>query len=135
MARRPRKSAVSPGLVEQVVAALDDDKARDVVVIDLAGKASFADHMVVATGTSQRHVAAIAAHLRESLKGWGIKSPSVEGQARGDWVLVDAGDVVIHIFRAEVRAFYDLEQMWAAFAAEPVATKPAAKPRRSSASA
>ena len=116
-----------------MVAALEGDKARDVVVIDLAGKATFADHMVVATGTSQRHVTAIAENLREQLKAWGVKSPSVEGAGHGDWVLVDAGDVIIHVFRAEIRSFYDLERMWAAIADEPAKptpkSKPAAKPK------
>ena len=99
-------------LLSVVQASLDDDKAVDVVVIDLAGKTNIADHMVVASGTSQRHVGAMTEHLRERLKRAGVSGVSVEGQVHCDWVLVDAGDVVIHLFRPEVRSFYALEKMW-----------------------
>lgn len=91
---------------------LDDDKARDVLVIDLAGKTDIADFMVIANGTSQRHVGAMAEHLREKLKAESGPPVSVEGLATSDWVLIDAGDVVVHLFRPEVRAFYALEKMW-----------------------
>lgn len=91
---------------------LDDDKALDVLVIPLAGKSSIADSMVIASGTSQRHVSAIAEHLRDSLKSSGVKGVAIEGQTQGDWVLIDAGDVVVHLFRPEVRDFYQLEKMW-----------------------
>jgi len=93
--------------------SLDDDKAQDIVVIDLAGKSSLADHMVICTGTSQRHIAAMAEHLRERLKAAGVGKLAIEGLPQGDWVLVDGGDIIVHIFRPEVRTFYDLEKMWA----------------------
>src|SRR5262245_5531607 len=93
--------------------SLDEDKAEDVVVIDLEGKSSFADYMVVASGRSNRQVVAIADHLAERLKHSGFGPAPVEGKQGGDWVLVDAGDVVVHIFRPEPRAFYALEKMWA----------------------
>lgn len=96
-----------------VLTSLDDDLAQDIVTIDLQGKSALADHMVVATGRSQRHVGALADHLLRKLKEAGQKNIRTEGQATGDWVLVDAGDVVVHIFRAEVREFYGLEKMWA----------------------
>lgn len=92
--------------------SLDDDKAIDVVTIDLAGKSSISDHMVIATGTSNRQVVAMAEHLVEKLKAVGVKGVAVEGQATGDWVLIDAGDVIAHLFRPEVREFYALEKMW-----------------------
>ena len=92
--------------------SLDDDKAEDIVVIELAGKSNIADFMVIASGTSNRHVSAMTDHLIESLKKNGLKGASCEGQARGDWVLVDAGDVIVHLFRPEVREFYNLEKLW-----------------------
>ncbi len=91
---------------------LDDDKARDVIVIDLTGKSSLIDYMVIASGTSQRHLGAMAQHLREKLKQIGRRAVAVEGERQLDWVLIDSGDVVIHLFRPEVRDFYDLEKMW-----------------------
>lgn len=96
-----------------VLTSLDDDLAQDIITIDLQGKSALADHMVVATGRSKRHVGALADHLLRKLKEAGEKNIRTEGQATGDWVLVDAGDVVVHIFRAEVREFYGLEKMWA----------------------
>ena len=93
--------------------SLDDDKAEDVVVIDLSGKSSIADFMVIASGTSSRHVSAMTDHIVESLKKNGVKGVSCEGQARGDWVLVDSGDVIVHLFRPEVRTFYNIEKIWA----------------------
>ena len=92
---------------------LEDMKAEDTVTIDLEGKSSFADAMVVTSGRSNRHVGAVADRVVEGLKKAGIKSPHVEGMPHCDWVLIDAGDVVVHVFRPEVRAFYDLEKMWA----------------------
>lgn len=83
------------------------------VVLDLTGKSTLTDYMVIATGTSSRHVAAMAEHLRERLKTRGHPAPPVEGLAQGDWVLIDAGDVIIHLFRPEVRRFYNLEKLWA----------------------
>ncbi|MEM7223588.1 MAG: ribosome silencing factor [Pseudomonadota bacterium] len=104
--------AFSQHLVELVQASLDDDKAEDSVTIDLAGKSSIADYMVIATGRSQRQVGAMADHLLEKLKAQGVKGVSIEGKQRCDWVLIDAGDVIVHLFRPEVRAFYNLEKMW-----------------------
>ena len=101
-------------MLHLIEACLDDDKAEQIVRIDLAGKSEIADHMVVATGRSTRHVAAIADHLIEKLKGAGHGRPRVEGMQTCDWVLVDAGDVIVHLFRPEVRDFYNLEKMWSA---------------------
>ena len=92
--------------------SLDDDKAQKVVVIDLIGKTAIADYMIVASGTSRRHVSTMAEHLREKLKSLGIKSVSIEGMSQGDWVLIDGGDVIVHLFRPEIREFYDLEKLW-----------------------
>ncbi len=92
--------------------SLDDDKAEDVVVIDLAGKTEIADYLVVATGASHRQVGAMADHLREKIKAAGLNNPAMEGAPQCDWVLIDAGDIIIHLFRPEVRAFYGLEKMW-----------------------
>jgi len=92
--------------------SLDDDKGEDIVVIDLAGKSDIADFMIIATGRSTRQVAAMADHLRQRIKAAGHPAPRVEGLPHADWVLVDAGDVVVHLFRPEVRGFYNLEKMW-----------------------
>lgn len=91
--------------------SLEDMKADDVVVIDLVGKTSIANYMVVASGTSNRHVASIAQKIEENLKKSGFKC-STEGEDKADWVLIDAFDVIVHIFRPEVREFYNLEKMW-----------------------
>ena len=95
-----------------VQSSLEDDKADDIVVIDLAEKSSIADFMVIASGRSARQVGAMADHLREKLKAEGIQGVSAEGQERCDWVLIDGGDVIVHLFRPEVRTFYNLEKMW-----------------------
>jgi ribosome-associated protein len=92
---------------------LEDMKAEDTVTIDLHGKTAFADAMVVTSGRSNRHVGAVADRVVEGLKKAGIKDAHVEGMPHCDWVLIDAGDVIVHVFRPEVRAFYDLEKMWA----------------------
>ncbi|WP_417793534.1 ribosome silencing factor [Terasakiella pusilla] len=94
------------------VTSLDDDKAKDIVTIDLAGKSSLADHLVIASGTSQRQVVAMAEHLMEKLKAAGMKGLVAEGKDQGDWVVLDAFDVIVHLFRPEVREFYNLEKMW-----------------------
>ncbi len=99
-------------LVAAVEGSLDDDKAEHVVRIDLRGKSTYADAMVIASGRSQRHVAALAEKLMERLKQAGWRHVAAEGLPQGDWVLVDAGDVLVHLFRPEVRAFYRLEEMW-----------------------
>jgi ribosome-associated protein len=96
------------------LACLEDMKAEDTVEIDLAGKTSIADAMIIASGRSHRHVGAIAERVLEALKEKGFGSARVEGLPACDWVLIDAGDVIIHIFRPEVRSFYNLEKMWGA---------------------
>ena len=88
-------------------------KAEDTVTIDLTGKSTLADAMVVTCGRSNRHVTSIADSAVEGLQKAGLKRIRVEGKRNGDWVLIDAGDVILHVFRPEVRAFYDLERMWA----------------------
>ncbi|MGN6500918.1 MAG: ribosome silencing factor [Tsuneonella sp.] len=95
-----------------MLAQLDDDQAQDVVSIPLAGKSSIADHMVIASGRSTRQVAAMAQKLAEKIKQDGFGNARVEGLPAADWVLIDAGDVVVHLFRPEVRSFYNLERMW-----------------------
>jgi len=91
---------------------LDEGKAENVVVIDLEGKSSIADYMVIATGRSHRQVAALAEHLRDAIDPGRRRKAAIEGLPQGDWVLVDAGDVIVHIFRPEVRAYYNMEKMW-----------------------
>jgi ribosome-associated protein len=97
-----------------VTSSLDDDKAIDPAVIDLEGKTTIADFMVVATGTSQRHCAAMAEKLVERLKATGHGRVQTEGleDSGSSWILIDAGDVLVHLFRAETRAFYDIEKLW-----------------------
>ncbi len=97
-----------------VLARLEDMKAEDSVTIDLKGKSSIGDYMVVTTGRSHVHVAAIADNLVKDLKRAGVRGVRVEGMRQGDWVLIDAGDVIVHVFRPEVRDFYSLEKMWSA---------------------
>jgi ribosome-associated protein len=111
-----------PGLVSKspdaqetlrlILARLDDMKAEDTITIDLAGKTSIADSMIVTSGRSNRHVVSIADSAVEGLEKAGVKGIRVEGKRNGDWVLIDAGDVIVHVFRPEVRAFYNLEKMW-----------------------
>ena len=95
---------------------LEDNKAENVIVIDLKGKTSIADYMVVASGTSQRHVASLAEKIYENLKKEGVQV-SMEGEEKADWVLIDAFDVIVHIFKPEVRDFYNIEKMWQSAAA------------------
>ena len=97
-----------------ILACLDDMKAEDITTIDLSGKSSIGDYMVVATGRSQRHVGAVADKVVEAAEDAGVQRVRVEGLKQGDWVLIDAGDVIVHVFRPEVRGFYNLEKMWAA---------------------
>ena len=101
-------------LLKVVLDTLDGAKAEDVVTIDLKGKTSIGDHMVLASGRSQRHVGAVADHLIKKLKDEGYGRARVEGLPQCDWVLIDAGDVIVHVFRPEVRDFYNLEKMWSA---------------------
>lgn len=95
-----------------ILSRLDDDKAQDVVFIDLKGKSPVADGLIVASGRSQRHVGAMADHLLRALKEAGCGRCRVEGMPSADWVLIDAGDVIVHLFRPEVRAFYNIEKIW-----------------------
>ena len=96
-----------------VLQSLDDDQAQEVVSINLTGKSNIADHMVIASGRSTRQVASMAQKLAERIKAETGRGPRIEGLPTADWVLIDAGDVIVHIFRPEVRAFYQLEKMWA----------------------
>ena len=110
---KPSRMPADPGaLLAVVLESLDDDQAQDVVNIPLEGKSSIADYMIVASGRSTRQVAAIATKLAERLKNGGFGSPRIEGLPAADWVLIDAGDVIVHLFRPEVRSFYNLERMW-----------------------
>ena len=113
-------------LVETILSSLDDDKAQDVLAIDLVGKASFADRMIIASGTSGRMVSAMAQHLITKLKAAGHK-PRSEGERHGDWGLIDAGDAIVHLFRPEVRTFYNIERIWAAPANTPAGEAAPAK--------
>ncbi len=99
-------------LLRLVETSLDDDKAQGIVVIDLDGKSDITDYLVIASGTSQRQIGAMAEHLKEKLKASGLGALFVEGLTQCDWVLIDAGDIVIHLFRPEVRSFYNLEKLW-----------------------
>lgn len=110
----PEAAILATELLALVTKSLDDDKAIDPAVIDLAGKTTLADYMVVATGTSQRHIAAMAEKLIERLKTVGHAHVAAEGldDPTATWVLIDAGDVIVHLFRAETRAFYDIEKLW-----------------------
>lgn len=102
-----------------IIDSLADDKAEDIVSIDLAERASFADRMIIATGLADRQIAAMATHLIEKLAEMGIKRVQVEGGSGSDWVLVDAGDIVVHLFKPDARALYGLEKMWSADLDEP----------------
>lgn len=107
-------NAANSALLHLILDVLDDNKAEETVVIDLRGKSAMADEMVIATGRVNRHVGAIADKLIEELKNAGHGKVKVEGLPHCDWVLIDAGDVIVHLFRPEVRAFYNLEKMWSA---------------------
>ena len=105
-----------------ILSRLDDMKAEETVTIDLRGKSSISDYMIVTSGRANRHVGAIAENVAKGLKENGIGAPHVEGLPNCDWVLIDSGDVIVHVFRPEVREFYNLEKMW-------TSEKPAAKAR------
>jgi len=106
-------------MIDVVLQSLEDAKAEQTVSIDIAGKSSLADHMVVTSGRSNRHVSAVADQVVKALRENGFDKPRVEGLPYADWVLVDGGDVIVHIFRPEVREFYNIEKMWQAdFAAD-----------------
>ena len=95
-----------------IISRLEDMKAEETVTIDLRGKSAYSDYMIVTTGRANRHVGAIAENVAKGLKESGIASPHVEGLPNCDWVLIDSGDVIVHIFRPEVREFYNLERLW-----------------------
>ena len=108
-----RPTPIDPDALKDVIAAiLDDHKAEDVVIISLKGKSSIADYMMIASGRSTRQVIALAENLVQALKDKGLVGIRPEGIGQGDWVLIDAGDIIIHLFRPEVREFYNLEKMW-----------------------
>lgn len=100
--------------IDTVLASLEDSKAENIVSIDIQGKSSLGDYMVIASGRSHRHVSAVADHLLKALKDAGLGNARVEGLASADWVLIDSGDIIVHVFRPEVREFYNLEKMWQA---------------------
>lgn len=110
------------GLHRLVLQSLEDDQAVDTVSIPLAGKSSIADHMVIASGRSTRQVASMASKLAEKIKGETGRPARIEGLTNADWVLIDAGDVIVHLFRPEVRSFYNLERMWSFGDAPPAGT-------------
>ncbi|MCA0422366.1 MAG: ribosome silencing factor [Proteobacteria bacterium] len=101
-------------LLETILAALDDAKAEDISALDLEGRSSLADHMVVATGRSDRHVGAVADRVARALKDNGFPTPRIEGLGTCEWVLIDAGDIIVHVFKPEARSFYNLERLWGA---------------------
>jgi ribosome-associated protein len=109
-------------LLDEILASLEDDKAEEIVTIDLKGKSEMADYMVICSGRSSRQVSAISEKLVDRLKqGFGVLS-KVEGKGAGDWVLIDTGDVIVHVFRPEVREFYQLEKMWLPAGTQPERT-------------
>jgi len=113
-ATKTRPSLEPGALLASILEILDDHKAEEVVVIDLNGKSTIGDYMVVATGRSARQVSALAENLIHALREMGIVGIKPEGIRQGDWVLIDAGDVIVHLFRPDVRDFYSLEKMWEA---------------------
>ena len=113
IAKKPSTPAAVKKLLKAVLKSLDDDKAEDIVTVDLNGKSSIADYLVIASGRSSRQVSAIADHLSENAEKHTGRPVRVEGKRNGDWVLIDVGDVIVHVFRPEVRATYNLEKMWA----------------------
>ncbi len=113
---RAKKVKAEPSELDRlqavIVNSLEDDKAENVVSMDLAGKAMFCDRMVIASGLADRQISAMAQHLSEKLKDAGLKRVQVEGAGGSDWVLIDAGDIVVHLFKPEARTMYALEKMW-----------------------
>lgn len=125
MATSPKKKPATPAatpepqMIDVVLQSLEDAKAEQTVAIDITGKSSLSDHMVVTSGRSHRHVGAVADQVAKALREHGFGKPRIEGLPHCDWVLVDGGDVIVHIFRPEVREFYNIEKMWAVdFAAD-----------------
>lgn len=116
--RAKRTSKTEPSRLDAlqaiIVTSLDEDKAENIVAIDLEGRAAFADRMVIATGIADRQISAMATHLEDKLEEAGLKRVLIEGASGSDWVLIDAGDIIIHLFKAEARELYGLEKMWSA---------------------
>lgn len=108
------RSKAKPSLEKLIMSSLDDAKAEEIVTIDIKNKSSIGDFMVIATGRSDRHVGAIAEQLQRHLKDEGHGRVRAEGMPQCDWVLIDTGDIIVHLFRPEVREFYNLEKMWSA---------------------
>jgi ribosome silencing factor RsfS/YbeB/iojap len=123
--RGKREEPADIGLLDRlqtvIVTSLEDDKAENLVTIDLAGRAAFADRMVIATGLADRQITAMATHLEQKLAETGVKRVRIEGAGGSDWVLIDAGDIVIHLFKPDARSLYALEKMWGADFDEPAA--------------
>ena len=106
--------AALDALQRLIVTSLEDDKAEAIVTLDLAGRAAFCERMVIATGLADRQISAMAEHLSRKLAEAGVKRVQVEGAGGSDWVLLDAGDIVVHLFKPEAREMYALEKMWSA---------------------
>ncbi|WP_019830981.1 ribosome silencing factor [Sphingomonas sp. PR090111-T3T-6A] len=123
----PAASPEAEALHTLVLQSLEDDQAVETISIPLAGKTSIADYMVIASGRSSRQVSSMAVKLAEKVKAQVGRSPKIEGLPAADWVLIDAGDVIVHLFRPEVRSFYNLERMWA-FGDESAATASPSNP-------
>lgn len=119
VARAPLELAALETYLGIITASLEDDKAEEIVVLDLTGRASFADRMVIATGLADRQISAMATHLETKLEEAGLKRVLIEGAGGSDWVLIDAGDIVVHLFKPDARALYALERMWGAELDEP----------------
>ncbi len=108
-----QSSGLSPeNLRDLAIKSLDDDKAQNIDLIDLSGQSALADYMIIASGTSSRQVVALAEKLKDRLAARGVKGIRLEGADQGNWVVVDAGDIIVHVFRPEVREFYNIEKMW-----------------------
>ena len=101
-------------ILKKILSDLEDNKALDIVSIDISKKTSLADHLVFATGTSNRHINAISQSVHKMLKSLNITLPSIEGNKDSGWIVIDSGDVIIHLFKDEIRKFYNLENMWSA---------------------
>ena len=119
---KPHTACDADQILELITTSLDDDKAENILTIPLRGKSAMADYMVVASGASSRQVAAMAEHIEFKLKQNKIAILGLEGLRQADWVLIDANDVIVHLFRPEVREFYGLERMWANDAVEEIVT-------------
>jgi ribosome silencing factor RsfS/YbeB/iojap len=121
-AAKPAESSLLDRMQAVIVAELEDGKAEDIVVLNLEGRAAFADRMIIATAMAERQMTAIATHIGEKLAEIGIKRLQIEGAAGSDWVLIDTGDIIVHLFKPEARAMYGLERMWGAELDEPEET-------------